>query len=122
MAASNAQIVIAVPAYFPDLTLTGAGGFASNELGNLLSLSNSMWSIGAGLAGTVFNGGLFGAQVKAARAPYDESVATYRQTVLAGLQQVEDQLAALRILQQQAVVQDQALQAAREAVRLTLNQ
>ncbi len=122
MAASNAQIGIAVSAYFPDLTLTGAGGFASNELGNLLSLSNSMWSIGAGLAGTVFNGGLFAAQVKVARALYDESVATYRQTVLAGLQQVEDQLAALRILQQQAVVQDQALQAAREAVRLTLNQ
>jgi NodT family efflux transporter outer membrane factor (OMF) lipoprotein len=122
MAAANAQIGVAVSAYFPDLTLTGAGGFASNELGNLLSLSNSMWSFGAGLAGTVFNGGLFAAQVKAARALYDESVATYRQTVLAGLEQVEDQLAALRILQQQAMVQDQALQAAREAVRLTLNQ
>jgi len=122
MAAANAQIGVAVSAYFPDLTLTGSVGFASSELGNLFSLSNSAWSIGAQLAGTVFEGGLRSAQVAAARAAYDESVANYRQTTLAALQQVEDALASLRVLEQQAAVQARALAFAREAVQLTLNQ
>jgi NodT family efflux transporter outer membrane factor (OMF) lipoprotein len=122
MAAANAQIGVAVSAYFPDLTLTGSVGFASTELGNLFSLSNSAWSIGAQLAETVFDGGLRSAQVEAARAAYDESVANYRQTTLAALQQVEDALATLRILEQQAAVQNRALGFAREAVQLTLNQ
>jgi NodT family efflux transporter outer membrane factor (OMF) lipoprotein len=120
--AANAQIGVAEGAYFPDLTLTGTAGFAGGELGSLLALSNSFWSIGAQLAGTIFDGGLRGAQVDAARAAYDESVANYRQTVLAGLQQVEDQIASLRILEQQTAVQNSALRDAREAVRLTLNQ
>jgi NodT family efflux transporter outer membrane factor (OMF) lipoprotein len=121
-AAANAQIGIAETAYFPDLTLTGTIDFASTELGNLLALSNSAWSIGAQLAGTIFDGGLRGAQVAAARAAYDQSVATYRQTVLAGLEQVEDELSTLRILAQQAAAQDRALLSARQAVQLTLNQ
>ncbi len=122
VAAANAEIGVAETAYFPDLTLTGAVGFASSELGNLFALSNSAWSVGAALAGTIYDGGLRGAQVAAARAAYDQSVATYRQTVLAGLEQVEDELSTLRILEQQADVQARALQSARQAVQLTLNQ
>jgi NodT family efflux transporter outer membrane factor (OMF) lipoprotein len=122
VASANAQIGVAVSAYFPDVTLTGSLSFASAELGNLFAASNSAWSIGTQLAETVFEGGLRHAQVTAAHAAYDESVANYRQTVLAALQQVEDQLSSLRILEQQAAVQGRALALAREAVQLTLNQ
>jgi NodT family efflux transporter outer membrane factor (OMF) lipoprotein len=122
VASANAQIGVAESAYFPDLTLTGSLSFASTELGNLFSVANSAWSIGAQVAETVFEGGLRGAQVEAARAAYDESVANYRQTVLAALQQVEDQLSNLRVLEQQAEVQARALALARQAVQLTLNQ
>jgi len=122
MAAANAQIGVAETAYFPDLTLTGALNFASSELGNVFSAANSAWSVGAQLAGTVFDGGLRGAQVAAARALYDQSVALYRQTALQGLQQVEDQLAALRVLEEEAQAQASALRAARAAEQLALNQ
>jgi NodT family efflux transporter outer membrane factor (OMF) lipoprotein len=122
VAAANAEIGVAETAYFPDLTLTGAVAFTSTHLSNLLAASSAGWSIGAGLAGTIYNGGLFGAQVSAARATYDEAVATYRQTVLADFEQVEDELATLRILEQEAGVEEQAVLSSREAVRLTLNQ
>jgi outer membrane protein TolC len=74
------------------------------------------------VAQALFNGGLRGAQLDQARAVYDQNVATYRQTVLTGFQQVEDQLATLRILAQQAEVEANAVRLAREAERLTLNQ
>jgi NodT family efflux transporter outer membrane factor (OMF) lipoprotein len=122
MQAANAQIGVATAAYYPDFTLSASAGFSSTMLQNLLSLSNSAWSIGASASETIFDGGLRGAQVAAARAVYDENVATYRQTVLTAFQQVEDQLAALRILEQQAAAQDVALRSARRAVQLTLNQ
>lgn len=122
MASANAQIGVAISAYFPDLTLTASAGFSSTALANLFSLSNSAWSIGASATETVFDGGLRPAQVQAARALYDEEVATYRETVLAAFQQVEDELASLRILQQQAAAQDIAVNSARRAVELTLNQ
>jgi len=122
MAAANAQIGVAETAYFPDLTLTGTVTFASTELGNLFAAANSAWSFGAGLTGTLYDGGLRGAQVAAARAVYDESVAQYRQTVLSGFEQVEDALASLRILEQQAEAQGRALRDARLAEQLTLNQ
>jgi NodT family efflux transporter outer membrane factor (OMF) lipoprotein len=122
VAAANAQIGVAQSAYFPDLTLTATVGFASSMLGNLFSLSNSAWSLGAAASETVFDGGLRSAQVAAARATWDQSVATYRETVLTGFQQVEDQLATLRILEQQSDIQNAALQSARLAVQLTLNQ
>src|SRR6185437_13110360 len=83
---------------------------------------NAVWSVGAQLAQTVFEGGLRTAQVEAARAGFDQSVALYRQAVLTGFQQVEDELAALRILAQQAEIQAAAVRDAREAERLTLNQ
>ena len=122
MASANAQIGVAVAAFYPDLTLTASYGFASSGLSKLLRASNSFWSVGSQLAETVFDAGLRSAQVEAARALYDENVATYRQTVLTGFQQVEDELAALRILAQEAEVQANAVRLAQLAERLTLNQ
>lgn len=122
MAATNAQIGIATAAYYPDLTLSGSYGFTSSGLAKLLRASNAFWSVGPTLAETLFDGGLRAAQVAAARATYDQTVATYRQTVLTAFQQVEDELAALRILADQAVVEANTVNLAREAVRLTLNQ
>ncbi len=122
MAAANAQIGVAIAAYYPDLTLTASYGFVGTALSTLLNTANQVWAVGPTLAETVFDGGLRGAQVEAARAGYDQTIANYRQTVLTGFQQVEDQLAALRILAQQSAVEAVAVKDAEEAVRLTLNQ
>lgn len=122
VASANASIGVAEAAYFPTLTLSGSYGYVSSAIDNLIRISNSVWSVGPRIAGTVFDAGLRSAQVDAARASYDQSVATYRQTVLTAFQQVEDQLAALRILAQQADVQDAAVKAAEEALLLILNQ
>jgi NodT family efflux transporter outer membrane factor (OMF) lipoprotein len=122
MAAANAQIGVATAAYFPSLTLSGSDQYASSVLSKLISLPNRTWSLGPTLAETLFDGGLRKAQVAQARAAYDASVANYRQTVLSGFQQVEDQIATLRILEQQSVVEVDAVKAAREAEMLTLNQ
>jgi outer membrane protein TolC len=88
----------------------------------VLNASNSFWSLGPQLALTLFDGGLRDAQVEAAKASYDQSVANYRQSVLTSFREVEDELAALEILAQQAEVQSGAVTAAREAERLILNQ
>lgn len=122
MAAANAQIGVAVAGYFPSLTLSGSYGFTSSMLDTLLRASSLTWSFGPQIAANVFNGGLTTAQVEAAHAAYDESVANYRQTVLTAFQGVEDNLAALKVLQDQAQVQDGAVAAASEAERLILNQ
>ncbi|HYB11717.1 MAG TPA: efflux transporter outer membrane subunit, partial [Alphaproteobacteria bacterium] len=121
-AAANALVGVAIAAYYPDLTLSASGGFSSNMLSNLLQASNSIWSFGGQLSETVFDAGLRGAQVDQARAVYDQNVATYRQTVLSAFQQVEDELAAIRILAQQAEVQALAVRDAEIAVQLTLEQ
>jgi NodT family efflux transporter outer membrane factor (OMF) lipoprotein len=123
MAAANARIGVAVAGYFPNITLGGSYGQQSSLLNKLFSAANSIWSFGlTNITLPIFNGGLTSAQVAAARATYDETVADYRQSVLVSFQQVEDQLAASRILEQQATVQDRAVAAAREAERLALNQ
>lgn len=121
-AAANAQIGVAEAAYFPALTLSAAGGYQSSTLANWFSLPNRFWSLGPSLAETLFDGGLRQAQSEQAQAAYDAAVATYRQTVLGGFQEVEDNLAALRILEQEAQVQDEAVKAAIESVVLTTNQ
>jgi NodT family efflux transporter outer membrane factor (OMF) lipoprotein len=121
-AAANAQIGVAEAAYFPTLTLSATGGFASSSIANLFSLPSRYWSVGAALAQTLFDGGLRKAQTDQAIAAYDASVAGYRQTVLTAFQDVEDNLAALRLLEQQAIVQDEAVAAARESVTITSNQ
>jgi len=121
-AAANAQIGVAQAAFFPTLTLSATGGFASSSLANLLSTPARFWSLGAALAQTIFDAGLRKAQTEQAVAAYDATVATYRETVLTGFQEVEDNLAALRILEQEAAVQDEAVKSARESLAITLNQ
>jgi len=108
MAAANAQIGVAQAAYFPTLTLSASGGFRSNLVPDWLTV--------------LFDGGARRAVSKQAQAAYDANVATYRQTVLTAIQQVEDNLAALRILEQEAVTQAEAVQAARLSTDLTINQ
>jgi NodT family efflux transporter outer membrane factor (OMF) lipoprotein len=122
MAAANAQIGVAKAAYFPDLTLSGSDQYTGGPLSELIRSSNRVWSFGPALAETLFDGGLRSAQVDQMRAAYDAAVHDYRQTVLSGFQQVEDQIVTLRVLEQQAVVEEAAVAAAREAEKLTLNQ
>jgi NodT family efflux transporter outer membrane factor (OMF) lipoprotein len=122
MAAANAQIGVAKAAYYPAFTLTGSTGYQSATLADWFTAPSRFWSLGAGLAGTLFDGGLRSAQGDAAIAAYDASVAVYRQTVLTGLQQVEDNLAALRILEEEARVQNEALQYARQSLAIAINQ
>ena len=123
MAAANAQIGVAVAGYFPTITLGASYGFTSNALSTLISTASSAWSFGlTSLSAPIFNGFLTHYQVEAARAAYDQTVATYRQTVLTAFQGVEDNIAALRILQDQAEIQGRATRAAAEAERLILNQ
>lgn len=122
MAAANAEIGIAIAAYYPSLVLSGSNGFASTAIDTLFQASKNVWAFGGQLSGTLFDGGARSAQVDEARALYDQSVANYRQTVLTGFQQVEDELAALRILAEQAEVETRAVSAARIAEKLVLNQ
>jgi NodT family efflux transporter outer membrane factor (OMF) lipoprotein len=122
MAAANARIGVAQAAYFPTLSLTGSGGFASNALSSLFSAPARAWSFGAGLAGTVLDFGARGAEVEISRAVYDENVANYRETVLQAFQEVEDNLAVVRWVGEETKVQQDAARLARESVALTLNQ
>jgi NodT family efflux transporter outer membrane factor (OMF) lipoprotein len=101
MAAANAQIGIAVAAYYPNVTLTGTGGFQSSSIKNLLTLPSGFWSVGPSLSETIFDAGLRRATVQQFVALYNADVAGYRQTVLTAFQQVEDFLAAVRILSKQ---------------------
>ncbi|MDB5986671.1 MAG: transporter [Nevskia sp.] len=122
MAASNAQIGVAISAYFPDLSLSGSAGYASSTISQLLNAPMRVWSVGPQLAATLFDAGVHSAQVAAARAAYDASVANYRQTVLSSFQQVEDELSTQAVLKQQAEVQQQAIALAKEAEQLALNE
>jgi len=121
-ASANAQIGVAISAWYPDLTLTASYGYTGPSLGNLLTQPNSLWAFGPQIAETIFDAGLREAQVEAAKAVYDQEVATYRQTVLTGFQQVEDQLAALRILAQQQQAEEQTVADAHKTEELVLNQ
>jgi NodT family efflux transporter outer membrane factor (OMF) lipoprotein len=122
MAAANAQIGVAMAAYYPAITLSATGGFEASTAPLWFTWPSRFWSLGAAAAQTIFQGGALVAQTDAARAAYDATVATYRQTVLTGFQEVEDNLAALRILEQEAKVQDEAVKAARLSVTLSTNQ
>ena len=123
MASANAKIGVAVAGYFPNITLGGSYGQQSSFLRTLFTAGSSLWSFGlTSVSLPIFNGGLTSAQVAAARATYDQAVANYRQSVLVAFQQVEDELAASRIIERQATVQDRAVAAAREAEQLALNQ
>jgi outer membrane protein TolC len=121
MQQQNALIGVAVAAFFPNISLSGAlGWIGTHPLP--FNVANEVWSLGAAGTQTLFNGGLTSAQVDAARATYWQSVATYRQTVLSAFQGVEDQLVAIRLLTRQLAVQRQAVKDARQAVEVYLNQ
>jgi NodT family efflux transporter outer membrane factor (OMF) lipoprotein len=122
MQEENALVGVAVAAYYPDISLSAFYGYSGNPIGSLIETANRVWSLGASATESLFEGGARSSAVRAARATYDESVATYRQTVLTAFQQVEDELVALRVLEQQAKVQDQAVQSVRLAVVISLNQ
>lgn len=122
MAQANAQIGVAIGAFFPSLTLAGSMSFQHSGLENWISYPLMNWAVGPQIAETILDGGLRSAQVAAARANYKATVATYRETVLAAFQNVEDNLSSLKILQDQQAVADQAAVDAREALKLTVNQ
>jgi NodT family efflux transporter outer membrane factor (OMF) lipoprotein len=122
MASNNALIGVAVAAYYPAISLSGLFGFAGGGFGTLFTAGNDVWSLGATASDEIFAGGARSAAVVAARAQYESSVATYRQTVLTALQQVEDQLVGLRILQQQAVIEDATVRDAARSAEITLNE
>jgi NodT family efflux transporter outer membrane factor (OMF) lipoprotein len=121
-AAANAQIGVAQAAFFPALTLSATGGYQSSSLSQLFTLPNRFWSLGPALALTLFDAGARSARKDEAIAAYDASVATYRQTVLTALQEVEDNLVALRVLDAEAAMQREATLSAEESLRLTRNQ
>lgn len=122
VAQANAQIGVAIAAYFPTLTLSGMGGFDSSLLKNLFTKPARFWSIAGALADTLFDGGLRSAQVAAARANYDQTVAVYRQTVLSAFQNVEDNLVALRILAQEIEKQNEAVDVAKKSLKVVMNE
>jgi NodT family efflux transporter outer membrane factor (OMF) lipoprotein len=121
MAAANARIGVAEAAFYPTVTLSASGGFEASHFSDWLSWPSHFWSIGSSLLGTVFDGGARAAQTEHAQAAYDATVASYRQTVLSGFQEVEDNLAALRILEEEARVQEEAVTAAEQSLALTTN-
>jgi NodT family efflux transporter outer membrane factor (OMF) lipoprotein len=122
IAAANAQIGVATAAYYPTLTLSGTAGFRTNTASDWLTVPHRFWSVGPALAETLFDGGSRRAVTQQAQAAYDANVSTYRQSVLTAFQQVEDNLAALRILEEAARAQDDAVKAARQSTELTVNQ
>lgn len=122
IAAANADIGVAQAAYFPALTLSASGGYQSSSFSDWLTAPNRFWSVGPALAQTLFDGGLRSANKQRAIAAYDETVATYRQTVLTGMQEVEDNLVALDLLQKELQFQEDAVRAARDALQLVNNQ
>jgi NodT family efflux transporter outer membrane factor (OMF) lipoprotein len=116
VAAMNAQIGVATAAFFPNLILSVTGGLEATNYSQWLLAPSRLWSLGPALAGTLLDFGGRAAVKEQARAHYDESVAQYRQTVLAAFGQVEDNLAALRVLEEEAAAQDDAVAAARRAL------
>ncbi|HEV7507885.1 MAG TPA: efflux transporter outer membrane subunit [Thermoanaerobaculia bacterium] len=121
VAAANAQIGVATAAYYPSLTLSASGGFASSTLATLFSLPNRFWSIGPQLLATIFDAGRRRAVTAEAQAAYDANVAAYRESVLTAFQNVEDNLAELRILSEEATQQAAAVAAAERSLTLAQN-
>jgi len=121
VAEANQQIGIAKAAYFPALVLNASVGFEGSSFSNVLNASSLLWAVGATITQTVFDGGRRHAVSDVARAGYDATVAAYRQTTLSAFQQVEDNLAALRILDQESQEQRRAVESAQESLRLFTN-
>jgi multidrug efflux system outer membrane protein len=121
VAAATAQIGVARTAYLPQLSLTGFAGFESTAIGSLFSWQNGIASLAASALTPVFNGGRIRADVDQAKARYRESLGQYVKTVLTAYQEVEDQLAALRILSGEAQSQSDAVDAAKRAEEIAMN-
>jgi NodT family efflux transporter outer membrane factor (OMF) lipoprotein len=121
MAEANDQIGIARAAFFPTLTISALGGFAGTSATNWLNWPSRMWAVGPQMTQTLFDAGRRRATSEAATANYDSTVASYRQTTLTAFQEVEDNLAALRVLETEAQQQQQATESAREALQLFTN-
>jgi NodT family efflux transporter outer membrane factor (OMF) lipoprotein len=122
MRQANADIGVAFAGYFPAVSLNGLVGYSGNPFAAEFGPSNPVWSFGASLAQPLFNGGLTTAQVEAQRQLYDADVATYRQTVLTAIQQVEDALVGIRILSREVKVQVENVRISRQATQITLNE
>jgi NodT family efflux transporter outer membrane factor (OMF) lipoprotein len=122
MAATNEQIGIAKAAYYPTLLLGATAGFQSTDFLKWFSWPSRIWSVGPQMAEMIFDAGKRHAQVDLTRSAYDATIANYRQTVLTGFQQVEDHLAALRVLQDEALAQDRAVDAARRSLAISTAQ
>lgn len=120
--AANASIGVARAAYFPDLSLSMNGGYSSSSFNNWIELPNRFWSVGPSLAMTLFDAGRRSAEVDRTVAVYDQTAAQYRQTVLDSFREVENYMVQLRVYGEEAVVRQQALDAARRSLRLTENQ
>jgi len=120
--AANANIGIAEAAWFPDLSLSASGGYRGSSFANWIELPNRVWSLGPQLALNLFDGGARQAERERSEAAYDQTVAQYRQAVLDSFREVEDALVQLRVLEEEAAVQQEALEAARESLRLIENQ
>ncbi|MGA6097432.1 efflux transporter outer membrane subunit [Stutzerimonas marianensis] len=120
--AANAQIGVAEAAWYPDLTLSASGGYRNSSFSDLISVPNRYWSLGPQLAVTLLDFGARRADLEQAEAAYDQTVANYRQTVLDSFREVEDSLVQMRVLAREAVVQQEALDAAQESLRLIENQ
>jgi NodT family efflux transporter outer membrane factor (OMF) lipoprotein len=121
VAEANNQIGIARAAYFPTVTLGGTAGFAGTQGSNWFSWPSGFWAVGPALAQTLFDGGRRRATSESARANYDATVATYRQTSLTAFQEVEDNVAALRILEDETQQQQQAVASSQESLELFTN-
>jgi NodT family efflux transporter outer membrane factor (OMF) lipoprotein len=115
---ANEQIGIAISAYYPSLSLNGLGGFESSSSATWFDWPSRLWAVGLSLAQTVYDGGRRHARTEGARAQYDAAIADYRQTTLAAFQEVEDNLAALTILEREAQQQDEAVDSAKNNLRL----
>ena len=118
MAEANATIGIAYAAYYPNLSLTAAGGFESSSIGKWLSWPSRFWSVGSSLSETIFDAGLRRATVQQYVATYNADVASYRQTVLGAFQQTEDALAEVRILSQEVQQEELAVKSAQTFLQL----
>jgi NodT family efflux transporter outer membrane factor (OMF) lipoprotein len=121
VAEANQQIGIARAAYFPTVTLGGTAGFSGSQGSNWFSWPSGFWAVGPTLAQTLFDAGRRRATSESARANYDASVATYRQTSLTAFQEVEDNVAALRILENEAQQQEQAVASSKDSLHLFTN-
>jgi outer membrane protein, multidrug efflux system len=118
MAFENAQVGIAMTAFYPHITLSGSGGFESRDIATLVNAPSAIWALGGDVLQPIFNGGRNRANLAASRAAYDESVANYRESVLEAFQQVEDGLSGLALLDQALKTQQASVTESRRALEV----